>query len=132
MMVPKPSESEKKACPRAAAKAWASIFEKSGLKRYSTPFPAPGRVSEYTAMAITMKNSIGIITLLNFSIPSLMPTITMTVVATMKTVCMMSGAHGAETKFMNMPFIAPCDSLPVNENVTDLMKYSMDQPPITL
>ena len=33
MMVPKPSEREKKACPSAVAIALPSIFEKSGLKR---------------------------------------------------------------------------------------------------
>ena len=86
MIVPNPIESEKKACPSAAAHAFASIFEKSGLKRYARPSPAPGSVMEYIAMPSTMTNRIGIIILLNFSIPPLTPAATITAVPSKKIV----------------------------------------------
>ena len=86
MMVPKPIEREKNACPRAAAHVFASILEKSGWNRYSSPFFDPGRVMEYMAMLRTMTKSIGIMTLLNFSIPPFIPAATMKAVTARKSV----------------------------------------------
>lgn len=72
-MVAQPILSEKKACPSAFRKVSAVTLEKSGLKRNSRPAPAPGRVTDRTAMAIMVRNSTGIMTLVYLSIPSLIP-----------------------------------------------------------
>ena len=67
-----------------------------------------------------MKKSIGIITLLNLSIPSLMPTTTMRVVASRKAVWAASEDHGEETKSVNMVLKVLLEDSPVKEKVKDL------------
>ena len=83
------------------------------------------------AMARTMKNSRGIITLLNFSMPSLMPTTTIRVVTRRNPVCAKSGPHVDDTKSENIVLMALCDALS-NAKVTDFRRYSTDHPPMTL
>ena len=72
-MMPKPTLKEKNAWPRASRKVFAVTFEKSGLKRKSSPAPAPGRVTERTAITTTIRNSSGISTLEYLSMPSFTP-----------------------------------------------------------
>ena len=72
-MIPNPTLNEKNACPRASRKVFAVTFEKSGLKRKSSPAPAPGRVTERTAITTTIRNSRGISTFEYFSMPSFTP-----------------------------------------------------------
>ena len=83
------------------------------------------------AMATTIMNRRGIITLLNFSIPSLIPTITIKVVKRRKTVWVARGAHVEDAKSVNIVFIVMREAS-LKEKVRDLSRYSTDQPPITL
>ena len=99
-MVPTPSESEKKAWPRAAAPASALSLEKSGLSRYATPLADPGRVREYTIMATMSTNSTGMAMLENFSIPFFTPPSTMPATMAMKAVWERMGCQVEE---MNLP-----------------------------
>ena len=131
-MIPNPTEREKKPCPRAAAQTSGVIFEKSGLKRYTRPSPAPGRVTERTAMAITVRNRSGIITFPNFSIPLFTPPSMTAAVSSRKTVCQIIGVHVDVMKLLKIvpssSRVAPCVKL----NVHALNRYSSDQPPMTL
>ena len=61
-------------------------------------------------------------TLLNFSIPSLMPIITIRVVTRRKPVWTARGAHVEDTISMNMVLNALLDDSPVNENVRDFRR----------
>ena len=131
-IVPIPREREKKAWPRAAEHTDASIFEKSGLKRYASPSAAPGSVTARTAMMTMRTKSIGIITLPNFSIPLFTPEMTIRAVISRKMVCPISGAHTEDVKLLNKVPSCDCVMPSVNSNVTDLKKYSTPQPPTTL
>ena len=57
-------------------------------------------------MAMTIMKSIGIISLLNLSIPSLIPMITINVVTSRKRVWPITGPHDEDTKSENMVLTA--------------------------
>ena len=130
--MPNPTEREKKPCPRAAAHTSGVILEKSGRNRYFSPSPAPGRVTDLTAMAITVRKSTGIIIFPNFSIPLFTPPRMTRAVSSMKAVCQSRGAQVEEMNPLNIvpssSLVAPCEK----ENVQALNRYSRDQPPMTL
>ena len=64
---------EKKTCPIAASIVFAVIFEKSGIKKNFTPSQALSSVKTRIISTISNRNSSGIISLQNFSIPFSMP-----------------------------------------------------------
>ena len=72
-MQPMPIESEKKAWPMATSSVRAVIFEKSGAKRNRSPSALPGISSERTASTTRTRNSSGISTLADRSIPFCTP-----------------------------------------------------------
>ena len=77
-------------------------FEKSGLKRYLTPSPAPGKVIDLTARITISTKSTGISALVNFSMPFFTPaTMIMPVQARNIRVYMM-GAQVDVTKELNI------------------------------
>src|SRR5574344_1546592 len=70
-----PRLSEKNDCPRAAKMTSDVIFEKSGLKRNSTPVIAPGSMHEGMTSIINMTKSVGMSSLEIRSIPFFTPLI---------------------------------------------------------
>ena len=68
---------------------------------------------------MTIRNSRGIITLLNFSIPSLMPTTTIRAERKRKAVCAKSGVHVDVTREVNILWES---ADPVKEKVADVMR----------
>ena len=78
-------------------------------------------------------NSTGVVSLVNLSMPPRTPKMTTTALINRNTVCSTSGRHAEE---MKPPNTAECSSMLTagseNDNVSDLRKYSMDQPPTTL
>ena len=82
MKVP-PSESEKIACPMAATITFALRSDQRTLRMYhSTPFMAPGNVSERAMSTMMTTSSAGTMTLLAFSMPDRSPRCTTTAHAT--------------------------------------------------
>ncbi len=73
MSMPMPRLSEKKVCPRALTSTAGVILLKSGLRKYSSPTPASGRVSVTQHSASNITNSTGISTLLKRSMPFCTP-----------------------------------------------------------
>ena len=71
--MPIPRLSEKNACPNALIITLMSILLKSGFKKNSTPRIASGRVSDFTANITSSRNSTGISTFDNFSMPFCTP-----------------------------------------------------------
>ena len=85
MIQPDDRESEKKHCPPAEESTLKNPFAlpqalRSGLNRNFSPGPAPGSVQDLTTTMSSMKNSNGIATLQNFSIPPDTPPNTITIV----------------------------------------------------
>ena len=76
-IMPMPTLSEKRACPSAARIPSPVSLEKSGEKRYSTPFTAPGSVRLRTQSTRIRTTSTGISTFDTFSIPFCTPPRTM-------------------------------------------------------
>ena len=72
-IVPRPIESEKKACPKAAKTDDEVTFEKSGSRKKRTPSMPPGMSIEWIARTIRKRNRRGIITFEARSIPRLTP-----------------------------------------------------------
>ena len=68
-IMPIPTDSEKKACPRAATSVSPLMASGRISNRYLTPSQAPGSVTARNTIAIRSKNKHGIRNLLNFSIP---------------------------------------------------------------
>ena len=101
-MVPHPILREKNACPSAFRTVFGVTFEKSGLKRNSTPLWLPGSKSEFTAMATTSTKSTGITSFENFSIPSLTPYTTTTQVIIKKMARYIIGCHTLDTESLNI------------------------------
>ena len=75
---------EKKACPMALKTTLVVIFEKSGFSRKFSPSLAPGMEKAQITRTQMMNSNSGIITLENFSIPSVTPRIITTWVSSMK------------------------------------------------
>jgi hypothetical protein len=107
IMVPHPILSEKNAWPSAFSKVSAVTFEKSGLKRNSTPFELPGNKREFTAMATTRIKRRGITIFENFSIPPFIPLITTKQVKQRKSARYISGSHTLDTESVNMVVNCP-------------------------
>ena len=81
-------------------------------------------------MPMMMRNSSGIITLENFSIPFCTPAITIPAVRTRKMVWQTIGSQTEVEKAENMVF--RLSGLPsVKSKQTDLKRYSVHQPPTT-
>ena len=128
--VPTPSDMEKNACPRAQAHPDASSLEKSGRTMYSTPADAPGSESEYTTMASIRKNKIGMVILVNFSMPFLMPPSTIKAVIKKKPIKASIDSGGEAAIRENTPTASsgrPGASPPQSER----SKKSSDHPPTT-
>ena len=106
MTMQEPSDSEKKACPSAARKVCDVTLDQSGWKRYLMPGPLPGRVMERTAMPMMIRNSSGIITLENFSIPFCTPPNTTPAASARKMVWHRDCRHMEAEKVANIVFKA--------------------------
>ena len=104
MSVPIPIERVKNACPIALSHTSVVTFEKSGLKRNSSPLEAFGSDMEHIASTISKIKSIGIVIFEPRSIPFCTPNNTIPVVITMKAMSESVGFTGSE---MNIPKAAP-------------------------
>ena len=95
------------------------------------PAPAPGSVRERMAMTMMMRNSTGIITFENFSIPFLTPRMTIRPDSSRKTVWQSNGRQVEDAKSENSverPALSPPR---VKSKRKALNRYSMPQPPTT-
>ena len=90
-----PSDSEKKAWPRASRNTSRFIFEKSGLSRKSTPCHAPGNMHEAMTMMMSRMNSVGMSRLETFSMPLRTPFTTTRCVSTMNATVHTAGMIGS-------------------------------------
>ena len=90
-----PSESEKKACPRASSMTLLLTFEKSGCSRNRTPSEAPGSIHDATTMTTRSSSRSGIRIFAARSMPPFTPRTTTRWVSTTKATAQRQGFKGS-------------------------------------
>ena len=95
------------------------------------PAPAPGSVSERTAIPMMIRNNSGIITFENFSMPFLTPRMTIRPDSKRNIVWQTSGCQDDAAKSEKMEESAALSPPRVKSKRKALKRYSMPQPPTT-
>ena len=128
-MQPAPTENEKKTSPMESSSVFQLNLEKSGRKRYSTPFMAPGCIRPVMIRMIMKINSIGMRILEHNSMPPRMPKATTNPTKARKPTCAEMATQGDEDR---LPKSAPSVSGSAEGNpMMASKKYRRHQPPTT-